>query len=278
MISVRHAFLMLTWSALAAGCSAVVDAGRAQCSTDADCTKRGATFAASTCVESFCQVTDPWSCVAHPPISGKSGGTVDVDFSLFDAVKMTSVEGVESAVCGKLDLECTSPVLKVKTDANGSAHFSMPTGFDGYVQLSAEGYDSTMIFLPPATENVSLGRFPLTTMVATAVLGGQLGKPLLPGTGRVLMTVTGCDKQTVAGVTLTGENMGQDAQGFYATGGLPSFSASETDDSGFAGFVNVSPGQIAIDGTLGDGRHVGKIALFVRAGTVSVRRLQPWTD
>ena len=144
--------------------------------------------------------------------------------------------------------------------------------------VSADGYDSTMLFLPPATEALSLGRFPLTTMVATAVLGGQLGKPLLPGTGRVLMTVTGCDKQTVGGVTLKGQNMGQDAQGFYATGGLPSFSATETDESGFAGFVNVAAGQVSIEGTLADGQSVGRVSLFVRDGSVSVRRLQPWTD
>jgi hypothetical protein len=115
-------------------------------------------------------------------------------------------------------------------------------------------------------------------MVATSVLGSQLGKPLIPGTGRVLTTITGCDMQTAADVTLTGENMGDDAARFFAVGGFPTFTATATDSSGFAGFVNVAPGSITLNATLESGRRVGRVALFVRPDYVSVRRIQPWTD
>jgi hypothetical protein len=100
----------------------------------------------------------------------------------------------------------------------------------------------------------------------------------MSGTGRVLTIIAGCDMQAVEGVSLSGENMGDDAAGFYSISGFPSFSAVSTDSSGFAGFVNVAPGSITLNAQLENGRHIARVALFVRPEYVSVRRIQPWTD
>lgn len=279
MSSLTHSLLMLAAPLLGVGCSAVVDSGRVQCSTDTDCTKRGAAFENTVCVESLCQAVDAWSCAKHATLVAKSTKPVSIDFTLFDAVSSKPASGVDAALCGKLDLECSSPMSTIKSDDMGAVQFNVAPLFDGYVQLTADGYDPTIIFLPPALEATSLGQFPLTTMIATTVLGSQLGKPLLPGTGRVLTTITGCDMQTAGGISLSGENMGDDAAGFYSISGFPSFSATSTDSSGFAGFVNVAPGSVTLNAALEDGgERVGKVAIFVRAGYVSVRRIQPWTD
>jgi hypothetical protein len=278
MMNPHRVFHVIVVSVLVSSCSATLDADRVQCTNDADCTKRGGKFAKSECVDNFCEAVDAWSCSEHEPLAAKSSKSVAVDFTLFDAVSMKTVGAAEASLCGKLDLECTAPMTKVTTGADGVVHFDVPQLFDGYVQLKAEGYDSTMMFLPPSLVDLSLGQFPLTTMVATAVLGSQLGKPLLPGTGRVLTTITGCDMNTTEGVVLQGENMGEDAEGFYAVGGFPSFTATSTDNSGFAGFVNVTPGSVTLNAELENGRRVGRAAIFVRADYVSVRRIQPWTD
>lgn len=208
----------------------------------------------------------------------KAGKSFSVSFSLFDAVSMSTIPSIKADLCGKLDLECSAPAATVKTADDGVVHFDVPSTFDGYVQLTGDGYDSTMMFLPPTVADIDLGTFPLTTMLATTVLGGQLGKPLMPGTGRVLTTITGCDMQTVEGVSLSGENMGDDAAGFYSISGFPSFSAVSTDSSGFAGFVNVAPGSITLNAELDGGRKIARVAIFVRPDYVSVRRIQPWTD
>jgi hypothetical protein len=276
--NLSHPLLVAAFSVLGVGCSAVVDSGRVQCSSDSDCTQRGAAFENTMCVENICEAVDAWSCAKHSTLVAKSTKPVSIDFTLFDAVSQKPAAGLDAALCGKLDLECSAPMSTTKTDDMGMVKVDVPPLFDGYVQISADGYDSTMIFLPPATESISLGQFPLTTMVATTVLGSQLGKPLLPGTGRVLTTITGCDMQTAGGVALSGENMGDDAAGFYSISGFPSFSATTTDSSGFAGFVNVAPGSITLNAQLEDGQRVGKVAIFVRSGYVSVRRIQPWTD
>jgi hypothetical protein len=273
-----RASLLLSLVLLGLGCSAVVDAERVQCSTDSDCTKRGTKFKNTRCVENLCEAIDVWSCAKHSTQVAKSAKPVSIDFTLFDAVSQAAVAGADAALCGRLDLECSSPMSTIQTDAEGTVHFDVAPLFDGYVQLTGDGYDPTMLFVPPTLESLSLGQFPLTTMVATSVLGNQLGMPLMPGTGRVLTTITGCDKKPSAGVTLSGENMGDEAKGFYAIGGFPTFSATATDSSGFAGYVNVAPGSITLNAELEDGRRVGRVAIFVRADYVSVRRIQPWTD
>jgi hypothetical protein len=135
-----------------------------------------------------------------------------------------------------------------------------------------------MMFLPPVLDAVNLGAYPLTSLMAVSLLGQQLGQPLMAGTGRILTTVVGCDQQPASGVALTGENLGDNAAGFYAVGGLPSLSGTSTDNSGFAGFLNIAPGSITLNAKTEEGHRVGRVALLVREDYVSIRRIQPWTD
>jgi hypothetical protein len=229
-------------------------------------------------VANYCEAVDAWSCTTHPTAIGKAGKSFSVDFTLFDAVSMTNVTGVKAELCSKLDLQCLSPTSTLMVGGDGLVHFNVPSTLDAYVQITGDGYDPTLMFLPPSTADTDLGTFPLTTMLASSVLSGQLGKPLMPGSGRVLVTITGCDKQSVEGVSLSGENMGDEAAGFYSISGFPSFSAVSTDSSGFAGFVNVAPGSITLNAQLENGRKIARVAIFVRPDYVSVRRIQPWTD
>lgn len=278
MTDFHKVLLTLAFGTLGFSCSVVVDAERVQCSTDADCTGRGGEFANTVCSKNFCEAVDEWSCSKHPAQSSQSKQPVRIDFALFDAVSSMTVADVDAKLCGKLDLDCAAPLSTMKTGADGVVAFDVAPLFDGYVQLNRDGYDPTLMFLPAVTESVSLGEFPYTVSSAAAFLGTQLGKPLLPEAGRVLTTITGCDKELASGVSLEGENMGADAAVFYAVDGFPSFSATETDGSGFAGFVNVAPGSITLNASIGGGRRVGRAAIFVRAQYVSIRRIQPWTD
>lgn len=277
-MTLRTIVLTLALYVTGTGCSVVVDADRLQCSTSADCKSRGPEFANTVCVKNFCETVDEWSCTKHAALTTKSTAPVSVDFSLFDAVSMSTVSGVEAKLCGKLDLECAAPLAMMTTAGDGLVMFDVKPLFDGYIQLNRDGYDPTLMFLPPIMESISLGQFPYTMAAAAAFLGTQLGNPLLPDTGRVLTTIAGCDMQTTAGVTLLGENMGSDAVGFYALSGFPSLTATATDESGFAGFVNVTPGAITLNAELASGRRIGRASMFVRAKYVSLRRIQPWTD
>lgn len=282
MSSSMHSYLRtslsLALSVVGLGCSAVVDASRAQCKTTADCTSRGAEFASSVCENSMCVELDPWSCTDHPTPTPSSSMPVAVDFSLMDPITQGPIVGVNASLCGKLDVDCQAPMATTKSDADGIVRLDVAPLFDGFVLLSAQGRDPTMVFLPAAVEPVSLGTVPLTTPLVSDGLGATLGVKVNSEKGRVLVTTTGCDRQPVGGVTVVGDNMGDDAARFYAVGGLPTFSEPSTDASGFAGFINVEPGQVTIHASLEDGTAVGRVGLIIRAGYVSVRRIQPWTD
>jgi hypothetical protein len=278
MTSLPHPSLLLMLGFFSSGCSAVVDAGRVQCSTDSDCTRRGAAFASTMCIDSECQATDSWSCAKHATLTAKSSAKVASEFTLMDAITQKPIVNAAATLCGKLDIQCTSPMAQTQPDSSGTVRVETPPSFDGYVDVKADGYDSTMVFLPPSIESTNLGPINMTSMLATQGLAAQLGKPVLAGKGRVLTNIAGCDMQSAGGVALAGENMGDQAVGFYSVGGLPSFTATSTDDSGFAGFFNVEPGSITLNAQLETGGRVGRVAMVVRPDYVSVRRIQPWTD
>jgi hypothetical protein len=270
--------LLLTLGALGFGCSAVVDASRVQCATDADCTMRGESFASTMCVESVCQSAAPWSCAQHAAPKAKSSAKVPFEFELFDPITQDGIVGVEASLCAKLSPDCAQPVGKTLSDEDGVVRLDMPPLFDGYVLLKRDEYDATMLFLPLIVESSNLGRFPLTSPLSTNGIAAGLGVSLMAGKGRVLLMLTGCDSQPAAGVIVEGEAMGADATRFYAIGGIPTFTAEVSDTSGFGGFINVTPGAITVNARLEDGTKIGRVGLVVRDGYVSIRRMQPWTD
>ncbi|HKU41139.1 MAG TPA: hypothetical protein VJR89_23415 [Polyangiales bacterium] len=280
MTALPKILLTLALGLFGFGCSAVVDADRAQCETTSDCRARGEAFENSVCKKNFCEVevVDEWSCTEHGMLTSDSKKPISVDFSLFDAVSMNTVSGVEARLCRKLDLECAKPVAMMTTGSDGVVQFDVAPLFDGYVEVRRESYDTAMMFLPVINEPTSLGQFPYTEAAIAKLLGVQLGIEINPAAGRVLALVAGCDKQTTAGVSLVGENMGTEAHSFYAVNGFPSTTATETDSSGFAGYVNVAAGSITVNAELEDGRRIARTGLFIRPGWITMRRFQPWTD
>lgn len=262
---------------LAASCSALVDAGRVQCSTDADCRQRGEAFADTMCVESECREIDPWSCAEHTPLVAESNDTVGLGFEVQDAVSANTLEGVQAQLCSKLDIECESPLDALSTDDTGQVSFDFKPLFDGYILLKKEGYDSALVFIPPIVASTTLPMVPLATLEDAKRIA-LLGHEIKPGLGRVFTTIFGCDMQASEGVALVGENMGTEAVPFYSQNGLPSFSSSATDDTGAAGFLNVTPGSITLEATLEDQRRVARVALVVRPDFITIRHIWPWSD
>ena len=58
----RRALVVAAISLLASACSRLVDSDVVQCSVDQDCTQRGGAFAASACVDHFCQPVKSVEC------------------------------------------------------------------------------------------------------------------------------------------------------------------------------------------------------------------------
>jgi hypothetical protein len=152
-----------------------------QCSTDADCVKRGSAFASSTCVESVCQESkvstpphgddaggadhavlpvtsakmdaglDPdaalaqemWGCLDKPKVTSTAPGPFHITFHLAGIVDPAPIANVSAKVCKKLDVQCTSPSDGPKlSNDTGDVSFDIDKGFTGYVSF-AKGTDIT---------------------------------------------------------------------------------------------------------------------------------------
>ena len=111
---------------LASSCSVVVDADRSQCSSDADCARRGPEFAGAVCIDSLCASDPTWSCLGRPRSPANSdAGPFDVELTLIDLVTREPLAGVLGALCRKLDVECRVPLGDViATNDAGQARFA----------------------------------------------------------------------------------------------------------------------------------------------------------
>lgn len=151
-----------------AACSLVLKAEGNQCDTDADCTARGASFAATRCVEEVC-VDDPGAPGENGGAGGGSGGSaggsgsgtsddprwaclgkvmppaprtepVEVTFLVTNDSSLP-IPHVEARVCTNLDINCLNPFESgLKTDADGIIRFQVPANFVGYVELADARY------------------------------------------------------------------------------------------------------------------------------------------
>lgn len=284
-----------------AGCSVIVDANRPQCSTDADCTNRGADFAGSVCKAGACEGSitasggmgpsvdpnDPlnpqnprWACASEPPTT--SAG-YKLTMHLLDAIDSTKVlPGISAQLCRKLDAMCETPVGAMTTsDENGVVTMQVEKGFDGFVQLTGAKIAPSMYFLTaPASGDLDLPSVPLASPFAASSIVLQAGGNTWAKdtSGIVLLTAFDCAGTSAASINFSiGGTPDPKTFIFYLVNSLPTTDVSMTDETGYGGLVNVPAGVATISSLLGgpSGHKVSKISVLVRAGYVSYSRVTP---
>lgn len=282
----------------AAACSVLVPSELDQCSTDGDCTKRGAAWASSVCHQGACVVgsaradtgtsgTDadadaaetpsgPWGCVGSVtwPLDS-SGETYTIRNRVVD-VSEKPVAGVTFVPCGKLDPECTKPAgSAVTTGADGIFTITVPRGFDGYLKLTAPApFLAGLVVNAPvyaSLDSVKDGAEPLHVLAKgdidalLALVGGAVDDTA----GHLLSISLDCEGKPAAGVSLSPSLKGPNTKGYYYEGGLPNTDALATDATGLGGFVNVPPGNVTLTGRNALGQLYAKRTVIVKAKTVT---------
>jgi hypothetical protein len=264
---------------LASSCSVLVDADRSQCSSDADCARRGPEFAGAVCIDSLCASDPTWSCLGRPrPPANSDAGPFDVELTLIDLVTREPLVGVLGALCRKLDVECRVPLGDtIATNDAGQARFAAPAGFDGYVLLQGPKTIPTLLFLGEAvTRSQRLAPTPLPSPSTVVSLTAQVGTPVADGHGIIVVQTKDCQAGLAAGVGVETDNGDGATLPFYWLGGLPTTAGKMTDRSGFAGLVNVPAGAVAVTGTLvGANRKLGTTGLLVRPGFLTFATMVP---
>jgi hypothetical protein len=230
--------------------------------------------------------------VPDPAIPGFGFLIPVVDF----ANPPTPVMGLTIQVCQINDFNCNNPVppelVQVRQPDPTRLYINLlnlPYGFDGYLRMNAPGYiQNEYYFLGPIVgdpdgETIladAIGMPRLTTVETFfESFGGGVQRD--PTKGLIAMRIFDCgelQRRRAAGVRLEMLADSSTALGFTILNGqLASASTPplETDARGVAGFANVTPAVVALEGVLSGNRRFGYAAVTVRANQLTQADLRP---
>jgi hypothetical protein len=200
-----------------------------------------------------------------------------------DILTQQPMAGVQVQLCRRSDVNCDAPqVAPAMSDERGVARFEIESedpvqGFTGFARFTREDIMPGLYFFNPPLEGAS--EVPPIQLLRLAVVGAlmqQVGASLDFDRGLVLLSTFDCRDEPAAGVTLTTDDPTEFSELFYSVDGLPQATATATDDSGYAGLINVPPGKLTVTGRLKlDRRVVGMINLIVRPGSITYSRMVP---
>ena len=253
----------------------MVDANRAQCSTDADCSARGAAFAGSVCKAGLCEGDSRWEC--DSVLSG-SAPAYQLTMHLQEVVGFTPLPGIAAQLCNKLDVGCQSPIAATVADGSGDVVMQLEAGFDGYIQLTGSKITPSLYFLTPPEEGDQDITVRLTNpFVAAQIVNSAGGSTWLSDRGIVLLNAFDCQGNAAANISYSIDSTpSSDTFIFYLLNTLPTTSVTATDYTGYGGLVNMPEGVTTISAQLApSGRTVSKISILVRAGFVSYSSVTP---
>jgi hypothetical protein len=274
---------LAAWLLGGAGCSLALATDAEQCNVDSDCTSRGPAFANTVCSANVCAPPpDPkWGCVGSVP-SLVAGGMTSFTLQLQNLVTMVPITSdLTIQLCSKLDPTCaahltTSPL---SVDAKGNVSVTVASDFDGYLDITdASGtYVEALVFIDVVAEAENTLTY-LVPKNAEMGLAANAMVPLDPTGSLLLVQTVDCTGKRTAGASVSMAPVGSETA-FYVIGNSLLPTATATDVSGNAGFVNVmAPQTVTLTGTIGPGgKEYGKVTTLVRSGTVTYQILRPTT-
>jgi hypothetical protein len=196
---------------------------------------------------------DPmWGCLGNvkPPTFPKP--MVNVSVPLVDLVTQMPVTKIDAKVCGKADVSCTTPISPISNpSAQGILTFTLPAGFDGYVDMRSTmlsdaglpAYIPSLVFFNPAlsVDEIYL-TIPLVSPQALGLLAAQFGNTIDMTLGVPFAAVTDCQRKPAPGASLSIDKDAAASRNFYFVNGLPTETATQTDKTGYAGIINIPSG------------------------------------
>jgi hypothetical protein len=244
---------------------------------------------------------DPWACISQPgeqlnpniPISvtllvmdaiqpSTSAGSIDGGSDL-DTVSGSFLPGISVKECDIRDSACTHGVGPVVTDATGAATFHAAGSFAGFFDLEASGYMPVTLYPGNLLVTDPVVSFPAYTItpdnfqiLASAASSEKANLDPTVQLGHALVTIYDCNDHQAPGVVVSYSSSGAQQLPFYFSGGLPSLSATQTDNFGLAGAINIQAGTVTATANLapdsgvptatGAGALLGSITFGVRPG------------
>jgi len=184
--------------------------------------------------------------------------------------------------CTKLDTLCERPVASdFHSDADGVLTVELDKHFDGYLEISAPGKLSPVLyfFYPPVDEDRTVPFVPLVSFEAYQQLAKQVNTGIDTTRGAAIALGYDCQGITAPGMQFSVDDADDNTLPFFMEKGLPSLTATETDSSGQGGFINVKPGIRRFSGIIRQtGAQIGTVSVIVRAPFITYTTMVPTPD
>jgi hypothetical protein len=178
--------------------------------------------------------------------------------------------------CSTADLDCTQPVTPdLAVDARGVVEVPLFWGFDGYLEIHADGIIPSVSYLrqplyADSVQSIPVQVAPIEALSAYAMANGTT---LREDRALLAVEVFDCNWALAAGIEVSNDAGGV---AFSFTNGLPTIGMSVTDGRGLAGALNVPPGVVRAAGEIvATGQRVGARTINARAGWTSALALVP---
>jgi hypothetical protein len=253
-----------------------------------------ALFSCNNQCASACPAGQSWACLNSPIVWPKPNVLGNVTFSI-TFVSFTSeqpFEGANVKACSKLDFSCSTPLATTTSDATGLVTVTVPvglSGFDGYLDVTGGkvGGTGAAVFpaiwypVPYVIADGWRGRTQLPSTDEFGELTMASGTQLTATRGHIAVNAGDCAFTPAAGVSFTATPIDQATVPYYLVGGVPATTATATDSSGVAAFVNLptmsTAGLAVVSATAGQaqGKSMGSLTFIVRPGTLTTSGLFP---
>jgi hypothetical protein len=228
---------------------------------------------------------EDWSCVTEASVATIDADLVNVPQQsdrIMQSLQFLTLgtnlvpTGSDVRVCSRADVNCELPLAQgFSLDAEGWVTLPLYVGFDGYIEVRADGVLPTMLYIGEPLQRPRPSNYPVA-LVQRAILpgvSGATGTVQNDTTGLLVIRVFDCEDVSASGVSFS-QQQEQAGVEWYYVDGLPSSVASETSNEGLGGFINTPPGVAAIN-TLGrEGRPLAsRKSVAVRADWMTALRM-----
>lgn len=203
-----------------------------------------------------------------PAVAASPTPTVKLTFSVSYAGAVPKPpEQFQILACKRLDAKCDTPVGgPVLADNGALIDLDVPTGFQGFLQVTNSQTVSAMVFLgAEAQQDTRFWDQTIPTEADVALLGYATNTKIDRTLGGLIMIARDCKRKPVAGVVASNSKGGT---GYYFLAMSPDKTLKFTTDEGAAGFVNVPLGTAILGGTF-EGRPLSPTSVESRAGWFS---------
>lgn len=227
-----------------------------------------------------------WSCLgqpAQPPPALPDGAMVTYTFPLVEWVTSQPIPGRTVQVCNRIDPMCSTPLSPpIPVDDNqANVSLQLRAGLSLFLLIKAPNVlDYTLYFDGPLYSDQDGGKISLLRLDTAVGLAQQVQVALDPTLGVLAMRPHDCRGNIVSGALYSIDATNGSSVPYAFSNGLPRAANPPvpavstnipSDNTPWAGFVNVPPIGLTVYGILADGmREFGTADVSVRPFAVNV--------